>query len=286
LGLAAACERSDAPACEAPAWAEIEGTLYAGTGEPGLFSLSPSQRSAIVLIEPDLGPRGYFCSATHLGGGWVLSAGHCALGGGLWLRQPGPDDGSVSADTLRVRDDLDALLAHFPSLEEEGRGAIPLLEEDVSTAWLGTRVMLAGYGEQRDGSTRQLQFLTEPIVELDDNQLVVNGDGRSGAYLGDSGGPMLALGADGRARVLGELSHGDGSCLGSDRYVRADRLRGFVADVVGKAPPHPSPAVAQPQGLASAKRTQRSTAGRASRWPSRAGARRAPGARVPAAIAA
>ncbi len=212
--------------------------LYSGASKPGLFELSPAESSAIVLLEPGLGPPAFFCTGTHLGNGWVLTASHCALGGGMFLRTARDPDRFIAADRLEHEGSIDALLVHFPDAARSKIGHIPLFEMDIDETWIGERVMLAGYGEQRNGEVRQLQFVTEGIERLEETSFVVGGQGRSGACFGDSGGPALVVGDDGRARVLGTLSTGDSSCLEQDEYVHSALVR-KLADKVTIPPPAP-----------------------------------------------
>ena len=47
------------------------------------------------------------------------------------------------------------------------------------------------------------------------------------ASAGDSGGPLLARGDDGRVRVVGLLDSGHVSCVQDDHYIRVDVLAGW-----------------------------------------------------------
>src|SRR5262249_16431034 len=57
-----------------------------------------------------------------------------------------------------------------------------------------------------------------------DQNITVGSAELSGACFGDSGGPLLIRGDDGRAYTLGVLSTGTVSCIDSDSYVRLDPL--------------------------------------------------------------
>jgi secreted trypsin-like serine protease len=51
--------------------------------------------------------------------------------------------------------------------------------------------------------------------------------GKTGACVGDSGGPLLGKTMDGRIEVLGLLEAGSASCTGEDFYTRLDRLKSW-----------------------------------------------------------
>jgi hypothetical protein len=68
------------------------------------------------------------------------------------------------------------------------------------------------------------------------DSIVVDGHGRAGACIGDSGGPLLVRDADGRLAVGGVLSRGQASCTGKDSYLRGEVIRDWVNGETG-APP-------------------------------------------------
>jgi hypothetical protein len=97
----------------------------------------------------------------------------------------------------------------------------------------GDVVELAGYGVTESGTARQLEFLAESIVALDETDVVVSGFGANGACDGDSGGPLLARDTRGAAVVLGVLASGSPSCREEDRYVRLDVVRTWLETITG-----------------------------------------------------
>jgi secreted trypsin-like serine protease len=60
---------------------------------------------------------------------------------------------------------------------------------------------------------------------------VVDGEGRTGACAGDSGGPLLVADSSGQARVAGVLDRGSADCLGLDLYTRIDALADWIERV-------------------------------------------------------
>ena len=63
--------------------------------------------------------------------------------------------------------------------------------------------------------------------------LTIDGQGMRGVCFGDSGGPVMVIAADGTVRVAGDLSNGDGSCVGQDNYTRADVHRAWIEGFTG-----------------------------------------------------
>jgi hypothetical protein len=95
-------------------------------------------------------------------------------------------------------------------------------------------VDIAGFGVDTDGvPVTSLNFLAERIARVDAETVVVDGHGRTGACIGDSGGPMLLRDKTGSLAVAGVLSEGAGTCTGEDHYVRADLLRAWVSATDG-----------------------------------------------------
>ena len=64
---------------------------------------------------------------------------------------------------------------------------IHLWESSTPGDWLGNTVTLAGFGDTADGSDGRLQFLDEPVVSVDANEIVVDGGAEHGACAGGSG---------------------------------------------------------------------------------------------------
>jgi hypothetical protein len=66
-------------------------------------------------------------------------------------------------------------------------------------------------------------------MEITDDAIEVGARGLGGACSGDSGGPLITRGDDGRAYVLGLLESGSSGCFGQDLYTRIDILNNWLA---------------------------------------------------------
>ena len=69
-----------------------------------------------------------------------------------------------------------------------------------------------------------LAFAIEEVSRIEQQFVVVDGRGITGACVGDSGGPLLARTDDGSVRVVGVLDDGARGCTGEDFYTRTDVL--------------------------------------------------------------
>jgi len=99
---------------------------------------------------------------------------------------------------------------------------VPLSENPIHSGWVGTLAQVAGFGESEAGVPMTSQFLVEPIVEVDEDGIIIDGSGVSGACGGDSGGPLLVR-TEGGLRVAGVLSSGATSCVGRDYYTKVSQ---------------------------------------------------------------
>jgi hypothetical protein len=209
--------------------------LMNATTEERYLGLSDRARAAIVSIVNSSGSREALCTGTLVNREWVLTAGHCSAiegaevvvsleSGATPTRLPvvgRSRHSELDLALLRVSSN-DVLPAMAPLRREKDVGLLP-----------NDLVELAGYGVTETGSTHELRFLVEPIVEVDTESLIVSGAGASGACLGDSGGPLLVRDREGRVVVAGVLSSGSPSCLGEDRYVRVDTVTDWITEVAG-----------------------------------------------------
>jgi hypothetical protein len=170
----------------------------------------------------------------------VLTARHCVDfdADGTWDQvQPdaarattvivgSPNDPSASrvpAEGAALHPTLDVALVEGAFGDAVGLPLRPVAGS-LSEAWIGSPVELSGYGFDEWGAAGNLRFVTETVARVEDDFLVVDGRGRTGACVGDSGGPLLGRDDDGSTRVLGVLDHGDKSCRREDFYVRVDAL--------------------------------------------------------------
>jgi hypothetical protein len=179
--------------------------------------------------ESDVADRGH-CSGVVVAQGYVLTAGHCAAIaeplGEILVELPAPQPSHrtrVDASGWFIHPELDVALVQVEPASSALRALrpIPPNRRPLDAAWLGSPVELAGYGASDEGA---LSFAVEPISEVTEQRLKVDGEGRHGACSGDSGGPLLGRSADGSLRVLGVLDQGSVSCTGVDWYTRLDVL--------------------------------------------------------------
>jgi hypothetical protein len=217
------------------------------------LGLSESQRSAIVKVVDRTRPiDGPLCSGTFVAPDWVVTAQHCLvipmpviLVGGIETGSPVislPVVRSVphpSRDVALLQVDLarpDAgaeVDAGFPRVSPLG-----FASSDTSLLAAGDVVDLAGYGLTESGDERELRFLAESIVDIDNTNVTVSGFGANGACEGDSGGPLLLRAEDGSVVVAGVLSAGSITCLEEDEYVRLDAVRDWAMTVIGTDAPN------------------------------------------------
>ena len=170
------------------------------------------------------------CTASLIARGWALTAAHCAATEVDALRLASGAHGAASIPVVQValHPSLDAaLLAFDPSAIAPCVAPLTLGASDASIE-LGAELWLAGFGLQEDGRRGRLEVVAEIVAAIDDSHLWVDGAGTSGACVGDSGGPLLAIDETGSPRIAGILHEGSASCLGYDGYVRADRLVEWV----------------------------------------------------------
>jgi hypothetical protein len=110
---------------------------------------------------------------------------------------------------------------------------IPLVREPIDASWTERLVQLAGAGRSERGTIVGTRFAVERIAEVTAEFLLTDGEGRTGACDGDSGGPLLVRQRDGSLAVAGLLKGGPGHCRGLDQFTRADLLQPWVAGIAG-----------------------------------------------------
>jgi S1-C subfamily serine protease len=198
---------------------------HAGSSDPALLELDAAARRALVTVEPAHGYVQALCSGVIIAPGWTLTAKHCDEAAPLVVIS---DALEAPVERRVAHPQLDLLLLHVPAL-----GALePIAPSDteLSACAIGAPVELAGFGETETGSVGALRFLSTRIAELSATSIVVDGHGRAGACVGDSGGPLLVRDGNGAPRVAGILSGGSASCVDRDQYTRVDRARAWLTD--------------------------------------------------------
>jgi hypothetical protein len=209
--------------------------VYYGTPEPTVLPMTPGQTYAVGSFNG--------CSGLLIAPTWALSAEHCGLrrGGQMCFGEapanpricvrisnvftPPPDGGAGDMALLELEQDV---TARFPAVTP-----VPILTEAMDNSWVGRTVEAAGYGSQEDGGFNEREFVAEPIVDLYQDLVTVDGQGRHGVCFGDSGGPLMTVASDGTIRTIGVLSHGDQSCVGQDNFTRVDIYKDWIESHTG-----------------------------------------------------
>lgn len=217
--------------CESSSTGKLVTGLVGGTPEAALLRATSSELGALLRLDLELDTRIplELCTGTLIEQSSVLFAAHCvhdsavkrtslSNGQGFFLELQSPD--------LTIHPEYDVALLHLPEPLSE---VLPIAFASVlPPLFAGSLVQLAGYGLDSDGMFGTLNFATEHIVSIASDNIVVSGDGLSGACGGDSGGPLLVRGLTGAVEVAGVLSVGSASCRGTDNYVRLDALTGWL----------------------------------------------------------
>lgn len=209
----------------------LNSLVYFGTTAPSELPLSDGQQLAVV----DFGS----CSGAFITDEWVLTASHCTLQvGARFCVGPNPLSADVcfTADRVENNPGADMTLVHADAPASSRIAElepIPVMTEQIDETWLGRMTEAAGYGTQEDGSSNEREFTAEPIVALRGTEVTVDGMGTRGLCFGDSGGPLMVLASDATVRVLGDLSNGDGSCVGQDNFTRTDLQIEWIESIIG-----------------------------------------------------
>jgi hypothetical protein len=230
LGLLGGCGDDDERSCRG-----IERNESALFGA-GVDAGSPQADGVVALLAQTGARSAELCSGAVIASNVVLTARHCAkpLPGrnarvlfGPSLQDP---TRAVAIVDFIVDEERDIALAVLDSgsVLREPPTVLPLaLRAEIS---VGDRATLAGFGLDEDGNFGERRFVDEPIVDLDDELVVVDGAGASGACTGDSGGPLLLRTALGELRVAGVLSVGSASCNAIDVYQRVAPVADWLSE--------------------------------------------------------
>jgi len=217
-----------------------------GQSSKPLYGATPDVPPGLPLLESQIATVGalqssmahHDCTALLIAERWVLSARHCDSSPGAYFRSA---HDIAPRRVVRRHDHPDRDLALFELEKDLGveGGVIRLRREPLNDNWLHRTVFLAGLGSREDEAVGQLTFVQEPIAELTEQHVTVDGGDTSGACSGDSGGPLFAVREDGTVESIGVLSIGSSDCLGLDRYERVDTAVGWLEAVRAAATADP-----------------------------------------------
>ncbi|HKO49965.1 MAG TPA: trypsin-like serine protease [Polyangiaceae bacterium] len=228
---------SDGARCAGPK----RDALVNGVAEESYLALGVEDTRALVRMYDGSGLSVSSCTAALIRPGWLVTARHCLQIEPLAIELRLADGSrTLRAIELDPHPELDAALIRFEPALVEGDAVRPFALEStpVDEQWLGERVELAGFGIAEHGLLpAEPRYAVETITEVRESALVVDGDGRSGACLGDSGGPLLVRNQLGKPAVLGILSTGSATCLHRDTYLRIDRLSEWIQAIAGVEEP-------------------------------------------------
>jgi len=242
-GFATGCvaaTRDPSSACATPS------ALLGASAQPDLRRLERSEQLAIGSISAvsDFADPRAFCTATMISANWLLTARHCTRPGSLVFKL-GPDRSAPLAEA-----EIEEVLRHprfdlsLARIEASGGGEawadvapVSVRAEPLGHEHIGLTAQLAGLGRTESGGAGVLGFVSEPIVAVEPNAIVVDGMGHTGACDGDSGGPLFLQSDDERVRLAGVLSIGEANCAGKDLYVRVDAVRDWIQANVGELDP-------------------------------------------------
>jgi hypothetical protein len=232
LVVACAENGSDDTACAN----RLQAPLINASDQERYLGLDMGQLAALVTVTDGSNAGGALCTGIFVTNEWLVTGAHC-----FQIESPvvmgAPSEGAVALPVVEriAHPSLDVALFRVSGSTGQELQPIPVATTSELAVSIGSVVELAGYGLTEAGDIRQLRFLAEPIVEIDQDSFVVDGFGANGACLGDSGGPLLVRAPAGPVRVAGILTAGAASCVDRDRYLRLDPLSEWVSEIAGSS---------------------------------------------------
>jgi hypothetical protein len=204
--------------------------VYYGTRDPQHVTLTSQQVLAIGTFGG--------CTGTVVADQWVITAKHCNLrSGARFCVGEDPEDPDTCVRVSQVynaRTDMTLVKLERPISEVAPQlQPIPLFTGELDRDVVGQTAEASGYGQQESGGYGEREFTAQPISSLGSVTVAVDGEGRRGLCFGDSGGPLMVQGPDGKARIIGVLSEGDSSCVGVDNFTRVDVNRQWLEGYLG-----------------------------------------------------
>ena len=209
--------------------------LVGADSNPEFLSIGELQRASIGVITSEPSSYDGFCTATLVTPNWGITAAHCDIGGEMtfYLRPGTALSVGVRVKERVVHPTSDLLLFELETIPSEVEyGYIPVIPDDTGQKLEGDIAGLAGYGDTLYGPSETLLFAVEQIVSVTDDRFIVDGNGVSGACGGDSGSPLLTRSVDGEIRIAGVLTVGSASCVGTDEYIRMDRVNAWIDEFI------------------------------------------------------